>query len=277
MRAGIAAKITRTTFTRWARSNRFTTVTKVLTITVLALLVTSNASGTAVLIAVSQSRILLAADGMSIHPRKGLTPAYSRSCKIRQAGDSFLIVIGLEDDPDTGLNIPQLARRAFRPAGDLLSHIDAFEKVANKQIFQTLMYIKTRDPATYSLLSASPGPPISIVISGKINGTLAVVILEYVEVNGQFRENPRQVSVGSVDPKYIEVGEVAAMQAYMQNRDLRGMEDVTWFRTLLGVEIDSQPRTGLKKVGPPIAILEITIIGDRWVDPGACSDVRSSH
>jgi hypothetical protein len=252
------------------------TLARVLKIAVLALLLTNDASGTAALIAVSQTKILLAADGMSIHPRKGLTPDYTRSCKIRQAGDSFLIVIGLEDDPDTGLNIPQLARRAFAPAGDLLSHIGTFEKLANNQIFQTLMYIKTKDHATYSLLSASPGPPISVVISGKINGALAVAVLEYVEVNGKFKENPPQISIGSTDPKYMEVGEVSAMQAYMQNHDLRGMEDIAWFRTLLGVEIDSQPRTGLKKVGPPISILEITIIGDRWVDPGACSDGRTT-
>jgi hypothetical protein len=241
----------------------------------LAVLLASNASGTAVLIAVSQSRILLATDGMSIHPRKGLTPAYERSCKIRQAGDSFLIVIGLEDDPETGLNIPQLARRAFKPAGDLLSHIDAFEKLANKRILQTLMHVKTSDPATYSLLSAGPGPPISIAVSGKIDGRLAVVILEYVEANGEFRENPRRVSIGVADPEYIEIGDVAAMDAYMKGRDLRGMEDITWFRTLLSVEIDSQPHIGVKKVGPPVAILEITTLGKRWVELGACSNSRS--
>jgi hypothetical protein len=107
-----------------------------LIIAVVALLLASDAGATAVLIAVSQSRILLAADGMSIHPRKGSTPAYTRSCKIRQAGDSFLIVIGLEDDPKTGLNIPQLARRAFKPAGDLLSHIDTFESSRMSKFFK---------------------------------------------------------------------------------------------------------------------------------------------
>jgi hypothetical protein len=238
-------------------------------------LLASNASATAVLIAISESRVLLAADGMSIHTRKGLNPTTSHHCKIDQSGDYFFIVVGVEDYPGTGLNIPTLARQAFRGPGDLSRQVGRFEKAANGPIIETLRYIKKNDTNLYALMSAGSGPRISVVFAGKFKGGLGVVVLEYVEAGGAFKENPPKVTLGGTAPVYQEIGDVAAIDAYMQNRDLRNMDDVDWFRRLLGVEIASQPIVGLQKVGPPVSILEISSIGARWIDQGACPDLNT--
>jgi hypothetical protein len=234
-----------------------------------------NASGTAVLIAISESRILLAADGMSTHTLKGHKTTYSCHCKISQAGDSFLVVVGLEDYRDTGLNIPILARKAFSSGrSDLLAQIGKFEKTANSQIIGTLEYIKSSDPDLYARLPSVSGPPVSVVFAGKIKGALGVVVLEYVEAEGTFKERPRKVTIGSSTPEHRDVGDVAAIDTYLRVFGLHDLEDADGFRKLLDIEIDSQP-TQNPSVGRPITILEIRNDGAHWIDQGACADVKT--
>jgi hypothetical protein len=241
----------------------------------LVVMFASDAGATAVLIVVSRNRVLLAADGMSIQTRTGLSPAPERHCKIDQVGDAFLIVVGVENYDDTGLNIPSLARKAFSGRGDLSIQVGRFEKAANGPIIETLRYIKKNDPRLYALLSSGSGPPISVFFAGKINGALGVVALEYVEAGGAFKEKQPTVTLGSADPVYQDVGDVGAIDEYLKNHQLGNLDDVTWLRTMLGVEIDSQPAVGLRKVGPPISILEITGDGARWIDQGTCANVRA--
>jgi hypothetical protein len=256
-------------------SRKVVVFAKILVAMTLTVMFASDASATAVLIVVSSSRVLLAADGMSIQTRARLSPASERHCKIDQVGDAFLIVVGLENYDDTGLNIPSLARKAFSGRGDLSIQIGRFEKAANGQIIATLTYIKKNDPGLYAILSAGSGPPISVFFAGKIKGALSVVALEYVEAGGVFKEKPPTVTLGSADPVYQDVGDVGAIDEYLKNHHVGNLDDVAWLRTMLGVEIDSQPIIGLRKVGPPISILEITGDGARWIDQGACANIRA--
>lgn len=255
-------------------SQTLVVLARILVVMLLAVLLASDAHATALLIAVSQNRILLATDGMSVHTRNGVDLTYSHHCKIEHVRESFLVVVGLEDYPDAGLNIPELARRALS-GGDLSQQVRQFEKVANGPIIRTLTQIKEKDPILNALLSAAKGPAISVVLVSKIKESLAVAILEYTEGGGSFKENPPKISVGGSAPAYLEIGDVDAIDAYMQGRDMRGMDDISWFRTLLGVAINAQPAIGFRKVGAPISILEITNVGARWIEQGVCSSVSA--
>ncbi len=241
------------------------------------ILIPPDAWGTVVLFVVSRDRILIAADGLATQTIKGRSGATNRQqCKIGQVGTIFFAVIGLDDYPPTGLHIPILMRHSIRPDVDVLKNAYHFEELTNAKISETWKAIRKDDPNTYRLLKREGGPPLTILITGTVNGNLAIALMDYSDAPEGLRAKDPVVYDGIPLTQRNEIGEYRAIDEYKAaHPEVDYLEEVPWLEKLIEVEISQQPRTGWKAVGPPKSVLEITKSAAFWHDQGACPAIGS--
>jgi hypothetical protein len=231
-------------------------------------------SATLILTVWSPDRILIGADGMAIQPDQ--PQPNKRTCKIRQgASDCFYSVAGAHDDKSIHYDLAPLATQACQGVGSIARRADAFKQVALPEIRREWDHIKSQEPKTYALTKQYGAAHLAVVFAG--GAPLTLVILQFVEDSrGQMVPDESIVRDQAFSSKteYNELGEYLNIDAYREkNPDVDQLDTVPWLRTLLSKAIELEQSEKLKRIGPPISILEITISGARWVEQGDCQNI----
>ena len=137
----------------------------------------------------------------------------------------------------------------------------------------------TKDPEYYKILEKSR-VPFSIILTGQTkDGFLGLVAMEYPRAGADVALKERLFGKPTTAPAYGDAGVTAEIDTYMKLDPTVGInDDVTWLKKLIGIEISAQPKEGLKEVGPPISILEISKTnGPSWLCQQKCAAIISSR
>jgi len=250
---------------------------------VLFLLGPLHCDATVVLSACSADRVVVAADGLSIAP-VGNTPT-SATCKIRQASDDcFFAVIGLKDfngknnGVPVSFDVPQMAAKACKGSGTIKERAISFQESSLPKVRSALKLIKERAPDFYAMLTP-PGKPWSLYVVFAGGTPLTVAYVGYIEdangnviadVPGRHICAPRIVD----NPEYYTIGQTDNVLAFWNNPPDAGGPDAPEFlrrQIQNAIRLEQIP----PRIGPPIAVLAIDRYGPKWIQQGACPDIKT--
>jgi hypothetical protein len=222
----------------------------------------------------SPTKILIGADGLLVHP--DLREPYQRGCKIRQAtSDCFFSIAGVQDDRSSGYDLVPLAAKACQGNGSIMQRAEDFKSAALPEVRREWISIKRHNPKSYAL-STQYGPAhLAVVFFG--GRPLSLVIVQFVEDSkGQMvpDESVVRSQAFGMRTERDEVGEYLNIDAYRKmHPEVDRLDDVFWVPTLISKAIDLEESEKIKRIGAPIAVLEITSAGPRWVEQGDCQSI----
>jgi hypothetical protein len=249
-------------------------VTLALGIFLFFLLGSSLCHATLILTACSPTRIIIAADGLSLKP--GAIPPSVPGCKIMQGADScFFSIAGIQDIKSINCDLVPLAKRACRGNGSIIERANIFEQSALPEVQRAWQHIRAHEPEAYALMKRSGQAHVDVVFaSGR--SPLTVAIVQYVEnASGNMVIDKRTNDISSFvrPPAYKEVGASENADIYhRQHPEIGQLDDIDFLRSMLvgAIGLETLP----KRIGPPIAILQIDINGAKWIEQGACAKIK---
>jgi len=245
----------------------------------LLMLHPSPASGTTVVVARTVSEIVIGADSK-------VTDAYGndlnkRACKVRQIGDLFIAIEGLEIDRQTGFSVPEIATKALAsktlaPASDKVSMLMGY---LVSGLLNELSHLKTHEPQTYFKQIEGGQLFLRIVVAGFENGRPLLFVRSFRAL----QYNPGQIGVAVIPDDCLDDCKGAVATRFLGESDaIEGLPEETpdfWkagladgVRRLVETEIGARS----EYVGPPIDIVRIGAVGAQWIQKKAeCSDLPS--
>jgi hypothetical protein len=233
----------------------------------------SSCSATLVLTACSRDGVIIAADGLSLKP--GGNPPTVQSCKIMQGTDScFFSIVGVQDINSIHYDLVPIARRFCRGNGSIVERAKAFEKNTLPEIRRAWNHIKAHEPAAYALMKRSGSARVSVVFAG--GPPFTVVIVQYVEdFSGNMTIDNSMIDVSNLASQtaYETVGASENVEVYQrQHPEIGRLNDADFLRSLLlgTIQLEHDP----KRIGSPIAILEVKNTGASWIEQGACPKIN---
>jgi len=236
---------------------------------------TSTCRATLVLTACSGDGVVVAADGLLLKP--GGTPPSVKGCKIMQGTDTcFFSIVGVRDIQSIHYDLVPLAAHACKGKETLIERANSFEKTALPEVRRAWTHIKAHEPATYALMNQSGKPAhFEVIFSGGPPFTVAIV--QYTEdSSGNMAIDNKVVDIGTFGSPavYQRIGASENVPIYdSQHPEVENLPDVDFLRSLLVGAIQLESRKP-KRIGQPIAILQINDSGARWVEQGACPDIK---
>lgn len=241
----------------------------------LLIFVTPNVCRATILVTnCSADRVVVGADGLSLHPEDTQHPTF-KSCKIVQSGnDCFFAISGLQNYKAINYDLVPLARRACRGPGSVIERANTFKKVALPEIQRAWINTRKNNPRTYALLKRYGPARLSVVFAE--GPPFTVIIVQFVEdSNGKMMPENSIVDACNFASHSVfrALGERQNVEAYQrQHPEIENLDDVAFVRSLLlgAIELEGFP----KVIGPPVAILEITSSGARWIEQGACAEIK---
>src|SRR5438105_12881124 len=107
------------------------------------------AQATTIVVARTANEIVIGADSK-------VTDTYGndlnrRACKIRQMGDLFIAIEGLELDRQTGFSVPEISNKAlsFRVSAPVSERVSMLMGFVVTGLLRELAHLKTHEPETY--------------------------------------------------------------------------------------------------------------------------------
>jgi len=205
-----------------------------------------------------------------------------RACKIRQVGDLFIAIEGLEIDRQTGFSVPvilnqALASRASAPVGEKISILMGF---LVSELLSELSHLKAHDPQTYFKKIEGGQLFLRIIVAGFEKGRPLVFVRSFRAL----QYNPGQIGVAVIPDDCLENCQGTVVTRYLGESDaIEGLPEETpnfWraglsagVRTLIETEIAARS----EYVGPPIDIVRINQNGAQWIArKSECSDQPAS-
>lgn len=233
----------------------------------------SACRATLILTACSGEGIVIAADGLLLKP--GGDPPFITGCKITEGTDDcFFAVSGVQDIHSIHYDLVPMSINACRERGSIADRAGAFEKAALPEVRRAWQHIKAHEPITYSLMRRSGPARVTVVFAGDHPFTVAIV--QYTEnSSGNMDIDNQVVDIGSLvsNPAYERIGASDNVETYhRQHPEIDKLDDVGFLRSMLlgTIQLETEP----KRMGPPIAILRIDDKGARWIDKGACGEIK---
>jgi len=233
----------------------------------------SICNATLVLTACSRDGVILAADGLMLRP--GANPPSMQGCKIRQGTDNcFFSIAGLQDMLSIHYDLVPMADHACRGNGTIVERAKTFEKTALSEVQRAWDQIKVHDAASYALMKRSGSARVSVVFAGGLPFTVAIV--QYIDDSSGrmvIDKSLIDVSNSASQSAYETVGASENVEVYQrQHREIERLNDAGFLRALLlgAIQLEGNP----KRIGQPIAILEINSTGARWIEQGACAKIK---
>ena len=160
----------------------------------LVLLQVNSARATTIVVARTANEIVVGADSK-------VTDAYGndlnkRACKIRQVGDLFVAIEGLEIDRQTGFSVPEIANKALASktsasAADKVSMLMGF---LVSGLLNELSHLKTHEPQTYFKKIEGGQLFLRIVVAGFENGRPLLFVRSFRAL----QYNPGQIGVAVI-------------------------------------------------------------------------------
>lgn len=240
-------------------------------VVVWILLLTSlhtSARATTIVVARTAGEIVIGADSK-------VTDAFGndlnkRACKIRQKGDVFVAIEGLELDRQTNFSVPVILNRAL----SLTASAPVTEKVSMLMGFlvsgllSELSHLKTHEPETYFKKIEGGQLFLRIIVAGFEKGQPLVFVRSFRAL----QYNPGQIGVAVIpDDCLADCKDRVATRFLGESAAIDGLPEETpdfWkaglsegVRRLIEVEIAARG----EYVGPPIDIVRITPNGAHWI------------
>jgi len=231
-------------------------------------------NATLVLTACSPNGVVIAADGLTLKPDAN-PPSTAEACKIMRGTDTcFFSIVGVQDIRSIDYDLVPMADHACKGNGSMVERAKAFEKIALPEVQRAWSYIKAHEPASYALMRRSGPASVCVVFAG--GPPFTVVIVQYVEdASGRMTIDKSIIDVSNFasESAYENVGVSENVELYQrQHREIEKLNDAGFLRGLLlgAIQLEGKP----KRIGPPIAILEINGNGPKWIQRGACAEIK---
>lgn len=230
-------------------------------------------NATLILTACSRDGVTVVADGLVLKP--GGNPPSLKGCKIMQGTDDcFFSVAGVQDIRSIHYNLVPMADHACKSSRSLVERAKTFQETALPEVQRAWKYIKMHEPAAYTLMKRSGSARVSVVFSGGPPFTVAIVQFVEDSSGNMTVDNPMiDVSNPTSQTAYESVGASENVEVYSrQHPEIERLDDAGFLRGLLlgAIQLEREP----KRIGPPVAILEINRTGARWVEQGACAEIK---
>jgi hypothetical protein len=248
---------------------------RLLLLAALVVVLSVSVRATAIVAFRTSERIILAADGLTI--RRGAETRTLRVCKLRRSGRWFYMVGGYEGDKG-GMDVFATVSAAIRSTSTMSDALGAVQRAWTADIEPAFKQAAAVPKIAAEL--AEGGLAFRIVIGGvearvPTLGVFSAILLKKdppTFLPSTFRCPGAQCS--DEQPVFVTGGPSATgpvvrlIQA--PRPDWVERADVSAARRLIELEIHETPRL----VGPPIAIVEITAAGARWIERGsACAAI----
>ena len=248
-----------------------------LALLVLCLWGAAPAHATTIVVARTTSEIVIGADSK-------VTDTFGndlnrRACKIRQVGNLFVALEGLEIDRQTGFSVPVILNKALTltasaPADEKVSMLMGF---LVSGLLNELSHLKTHEPETYFRKIEGGQLFLRIIVAGFENGRPLVFVRSFRAL----QYNPGQIGVAVIPDDCLENCQGTVVTRYLGESDaIEGLPEETpnfWkaglragVRTLIETEIAARS----EYVGPPIDIVRINQNGAQWIQKKPeCNDL----
>jgi hypothetical protein len=231
---------------------------------------------TLILTACAPDRVVLAADGLMLKP--GGNPPSVQGCKIIQGADNcFFAISGEQDDASIKYDLVPMARSNCQRDGSIIQRANDFEKRALPEVRRAWNQVKAHQPEAYALMKKAGQARVSVVFAS--GPPFTVVIVQYVEnALGDMVIDNSIVNTGNFvsQTSYQRVGASENVEVYQrQHPEIGYLDDVEFLRRLLIGTI--QLEGNQKRIGPPIAILELSSDGAKWIEQGSCSRIIKAN
>jgi hypothetical protein len=234
----------------------------------LILFQATSVKATTIVVARTANEIVIGADSK-------VTDAYGndlnkRACKIRQLGNLFIAIEGLEIDRQTGFSVPEIANKAFlfkspAPAAEKLSLLMGF---LVSELLTELSHLKVHEPQTYFKKIEGGQLFLRIAVAGFENARPLVFVRSFRAL----QYNPGQIGVAVIpDDCLADCKGTVATRFLGESDAIEGLPEETpdfWkaglndgVRRLIETEIAARS----EYVGPPIDIVRITAKGADWI------------
>ena len=232
---------------------------------VAAFLCALSCYGTTIIVMRTADGILVAADSKVVGRGSKSPPR----CKIHQYGNVFVSIAGISKREGVGLDTERVVSTAVATKGPLLSKVEAFRVAASKYLFADVENVKKSSPALFE--RDYRGKRILDVTFASVNGDMPEAVIQTFFVDGAGTLHDLRSPLG--DHRVLVTGMTNAIKSYTdQNSDWYSQLDPdVAIKKLMELEIASNKDA----VGPPVSILEMTKVGARWVEQGACPAIRN--
>ena len=232
------------------------------------LLHASSARATTIVVARTANEIVIGADSK-------VTDTYGndlnkRACKIRQIGDLFIAIEGLEIDRQTGFSVPEIANKALasKASASTSYKVSMLMGFLVSGLLTELSHLKTHEPQTYFKKIEGGQLFLRIVIAGFENGRPLLFVRSFRAL----QYNPGQIGVAVIPDDCLDDCKGAVATRFLGESDaIEGLPDETpdfWkaglsdgVRRLVETEIAARS----EYVGPPIDIVRINANGAQWI------------
>ncbi len=243
------------------------------------LLHASSARATTIVVARTASEIVIGADSK-------VTDAYGndlnkRACKIRQIGDLFIAIEGLEIDRQTGFSVPEISNKALasKTSAATTDKVSVLMGYLVSGLLTELSHLKTHEPQTYFKKIEGGQLFLRIVLAGFENGRPLLFVRSFRAL----QYNPGQIGVAVIPDDCLDDCKGAVATRFLGESDaIEGLPDETpdfWkaglsdgVRRLVETEIAARS----EYVGPPIDIVRISSNGAQWIQKkNECADSQA--
>ena len=234
----------------------------------LLVLLSGSAYATTIIVARTPNEIVIGADSK-------VTDAYGndlnkRACKIRQFGNLFIAIEGLEIDRQTGFSVPDIANNALtsKAAMSTSDKVSVLMGFLVSNLLTELAHLKAHEPQTYFKKIEGGQLFLRMVVAGFENGRPLLFVRSFRAL----QYNPGQIGVAVIPDDCLDECKGAVVTRFLGESDaIEGLPEETqdfWkaglsdgVRKLIETEIAARS----EYVGPPIDIVRISANGAQWI------------
>ena len=243
----------------------------------LLLSVSSLCAATTIVVARSQTEIVIGADSK-------VTDTFGNDlkkplCKIRQAGNLFIAFEGLKENRQTGFNVLDFSLKALqrKPRASALDRVSILTALLTSRLFTELRFLKQHDQETYvrKILGKTF---LRLIIAGFEHDRPLIFVRQFRanQINEQMvvaesiADDCLVNCQGEIVTRFL--GETEAIDGLAEETPgFWGKGLANGVRQLIQTEIAARD----EYVGPPIDLLHIDARGAEWIQrKPKCSDIQ---
>ena len=236
--------------------------------TLLIVILANSAQATTIVVARTANEIVIGADSKVTDPYGN--DVGRRACKIRQVGNLFVAVEGLEIDRQTGLNVGDIASTSLQmnASASVSERVSILTGFLVSGLFHELGFLKKNAPETYFKKIEGGQIFLRVIVCGFEGGRPLVFVRSFKAAP----ISPQQIGVSVIPDDCLDdcrdqiatrfVGETDAIEGLPEENPgfwQKGLVDGV--RRLVETEIAARS----EYVGAPIDILRIDRNGARWI------------
>lgn len=252
---------------RFAISHLFARLMLRAAISLMLLVLNGPAKATCILAILNGDEVILAADGLNIHP--GGRP--TTICKLIALPGCYLTMSGVVSNNETGFDLVATARAAFKGRGKFRSEVDAFDRSALAALQGEIGWERANVNSFYQ---SRKDKPLAVMLFAAFERGHPVVILTQYSTVGDEVKRTRKENVAADRSGRVLVFCRRATEVLRANPELTELNPVELAERLLNIDLHARSLADPSS-GPPVSILRISKAGPQWIEGGACTCSRN--